>query len=68
MTSLTVICSAVSPPHPTPLGVVAARDALLTFMVGGPASHFPQAEALLGNMGKNVVHCGDVGAGQVTAV
>lgn len=47
------------------LGVVAARDALLTFMVGGPEKYFEQAKALLSNMGKNVVHCGPVGTGQV---
>ena len=47
-------------------GVVAARDALLTFMVGGSEETFPAAEAILSNMGKNVVHCGHVGTGQVT--
>ena len=47
------------------LGVVAARDALLTFMVGGPDKYFAPAKDLLSNMGKNVVHCGPVGTGQV---
>ena len=46
-------------------GVNAARDAILTFMVGGPEAAFPKAEAILANMGKNVVHCGAVGTGQV---
>jgi 3-hydroxyisobutyrate dehydrogenase len=49
-------------------GVVAARDALLTFMVGGPESKFGEAEALLSKMGKNVVHCGDVGTGQAAKI
>jgi len=45
------------------VGVVAARDALLTFMVGG--SKFDEAKKVLENMGKNVIHCGPVGTGQV---
>lgn len=47
------------------LGVNAARDGILTFMVGGPEASFAQAKALLDNMGKNVVYCGPVGTGQV---
>jgi 3-hydroxyisobutyrate dehydrogenase len=47
-------------------GVNAARQALLTFMVGGPESKFPEAQEILQNMGKNVVHCGAVGTGQVS--
>lgn len=49
-------------------GVVAARDALLTFMVGGKASSFEKAKDVLGNMGKNVVHCGAVGTGQAAKI
>ena len=45
------------------LGVVAARDALLTFMVGG--QKFDDAKKILDNMGKNIVNCGPVGNGQV---
>ena len=45
---------------------MAARDALLTFMVGGKEDKFPEAKELLDNMGKNVVHCGKVGTGQVS--
>jgi len=45
------------------VGVVAARDALLTFMVGG--TKFDEAKKVLENMGKNVIHCGPVGMGQV---
>ena len=51
--------------NPDPIsGVPAARGATLTFMVGGPAEHFPAAQSLLQAMGKNIVHCGDVGTGQ----
>ena len=42
----------------------AARQAKLTFMVGGPAELFPAAQALLFTMGARVVHCGPVGSGQ----
>ena len=52
--------------NPT-LGVNAAKQALLTFMVGGPDPKFPDAQEILQNMGKNVVHCGAVGTGQVGA-
>ena len=34
-------------------------------MVGGNEAKFPEAEAVLKHMGKNVVHCGAVGTGQV---
>lgn len=44
-------------------GVIAARDALLTFMVGG--TKFDEAKKVLENMGKNIIHCGPVGTGQV---
>ena len=47
------------------LGVIAARDATLTFMVGGSEENFSIAEKILINIGKNVVHCGAVGTGQV---
>ena len=47
------------------LGVIAARDATLTFMVGGQEDNFGIAESILENIGKNVVHCGGVGTGQV---
>lgn len=35
-------------------------------MVGGPESKFEEAKKLLSLMGKNVVHCGPVGTGQVS--
>uniref|UniRef100_A0A0B6YUP5 3-hydroxyisobutyrate dehydrogenase n=1 Tax=Arion vulgaris TaxID=1028688 RepID=A0A0B6YUP5_9EUPU len=49
-------------------GVNAARDAGLTFMVGGPESSFIQAKVILDNMGKNVIHCGAVGTGQAAKI
>ena len=45
----------------------AARDGILTFMVGCKAEEFPAAEELLLNMGKKVWHTGDVGTGEVRA-
>lgn len=44
----------------------AAKDRLLTFMVGGKESAFAEAKVYLDMMGKNVIHCGAVGTGQVS--
>ena len=44
----------------------AARDGILTFMVGGEESRFEQCKSILDNMGKNVVYCGGVGTGEVS--
>lgn len=49
-------------------GVGGAEAATLTFMVGGEAAAFAQAEPLLRAMGKNVVHCGGAGAGQAAKI
>lgn len=49
-------------------GVVAARDALLTFMVGGQESGFARGKTILEKMGKNVVHCGPSGTGQAAKI
>ncbi|XP_011312862.1 3-hydroxyisobutyrate dehydrogenase, mitochondrial isoform X3 [Fopius arisanus] len=46
-------------------GVVGARDATLTFMVGGGKQECERAKPILEAMGSRVVHCGDVGMGQV---
>lgn len=46
-------------------GVGGAEQGTLTFMVGGPEATFERCGPLLALMGKNVVHCGDVGTGQV---
>ena len=49
-------------------GTGGAAAGTLTFMVGGPASTFDQAQPLLAAMGKNIVHCGDSGNGQVAKI
>jgi 3-hydroxyisobutyrate dehydrogenase len=49
-------------------GSVGARDATLTIMVGGPADLFAECKPLLEAMGKNVIHCGDSGMGEVVKV
>lgn len=48
--------------------MVAARDALLTFMVGGHEAGFARGKTILEKMGKNVVHCGPSGTGQVSSI
>lgn len=49
-------------------GVMGAEAATLTIMVGGPDEAFGQGEAVLGAMGKNVIHAGGTGNGQVAKV
>lgn len=49
-------------------GVGGAQAGTLTFMVGGPQKDFDRAKPLLQNMGKSVVHCGDVGTGQAAKI
>ena len=49
-------------------GVGGAKAGTLTFIVGGEAVHFERAKTVLGNMGKNLFHAGDVGAGQVAKI
>lgn len=49
-------------------GMVGARDATLTIMVGGPADLFDECKPMLEAMGRNVIHCGDVGMGEVVKV
>src|SRR5699024_6027832 len=46
-------------------GTKGAAEGTLTFMVGGPENAFGQAQEALKDMGKNIVHCGDTGNGQV---
>ena len=48
--------------------VVGAQEATLTFIVGGVTENVEKAKPLLENMGKNIFHAGDVGAGQVAKV
>ena len=45
-------------------GTGGAAAGTLTFMVGGSAQVFEQVRPVLSAMGKNLVHCGDTGAGQ----
>lgn len=49
-------------------GTAGASAATLTFMVGGSAEEFEFARPVLSAMGKNIVHCGDSGNGQVAKV
>ncbi|KAI1290414.1 3-hydroxyisobutyrate dehydrogenase, mitochondrial [Halotydeus destructor] len=48
--------------------VPAARAGTLTFLVGGTADQCESVKATLLGMGKNVVHCGPIGAGQVAKI
>jgi len=47
-------------------GVGGAEAGTLTFMVGGSVAAFDKAKPVLQKMGKNIVHCGDSGNGQVS--
>ena len=46
-------------------GVGGAEAGTLTFMVGGTDEAFSRASETLNHMGSNIVHCGDVGTGEV---
>ncbi|MGE6191001.1 MAG: 3-hydroxyisobutyrate dehydrogenase [Gammaproteobacteria bacterium HGW-Gammaproteobacteria-9] len=49
-------------------GTGGASAGTLTFMVGGAPSAFERAQPILAAMGKNIVHCGGTGNGQVAKV
>ncbi|MDF3936365.1 3-hydroxyisobutyrate dehydrogenase [Pseudomonas citronellolis] len=49
-------------------GTAGAAAGTLTFMVGGDAADFERARPVLAAMGKNLVHCGGAGNGQVAKV
>jgi 3-hydroxyisobutyrate dehydrogenase len=49
-------------------GVVGADAATLTFMCGGDKATYLRALPLLQAMGKNILHCGAPGFGQVTKI
>lgn len=49
-------------------GVGGAEAATLTLMVGGTKASFEAGKALLSNVGRKVVHCGDPGAGQAAKI
>jgi 3-hydroxyisobutyrate dehydrogenase len=49
-------------------GTGGATAGTLTLMVGGSLADFDRAQPILAAMGKNIVHCGDAGNGQVAKV
>ncbi|KPW87192.1 3-hydroxyisobutyrate dehydrogenase [Pseudomonas congelans] len=49
-------------------GTGGAQAGTLTFMVGGSAGHFAVLKPVLDQMGRNIVHCGDVGTGQIAKI
>jgi len=49
-------------------GVAGAEAAALTFMCGGEKAAFARALPILQGMGKNIVHCGGPGFGQVVKI
>lgn len=49
-------------------GTLGAKDGTLTFMVGADAATFEAVKPVLSHMGKNLVHCGAVGTGQVAKI
>ena len=49
-------------------GTGGAAAGTLTFMVGGSAAQYEQVRPVLAAMGKNIVHCGDTGTGQVAKI
>jgi 3-hydroxyisobutyrate dehydrogenase len=49
-------------------GVGGAEAGTLTFMVGGDAKDFEATKPVLQAMGKNIVHCGGAGNGQVAKI
>lgn len=56
---------AMSLDAPVSGGSAGAIAGTLTFMVGGSAQSFDQAQPLFAVMGQKAVHCGDAGAGQI---
>ena len=60
--------SALMVDAPVSGGVGGAEAGTLTFMVGGPQASFEQARPYLAKMGRNIVHCGGPGTGQVAKV
>ena len=47
-------------------GDTGAKNATLSIMCGGDASHLDRVRPYLENMGKTITHCGPAGSGQVT--
>ncbi|HEY0288938.1 MAG TPA: 3-hydroxyisobutyrate dehydrogenase [Pseudomonas sp.] len=49
-------------------GTGGAQAGTLTFMVGASNEHFATLKPILAQMGKNIVHCGDIGTGQIAKI
>jgi 3-hydroxyisobutyrate dehydrogenase len=49
-------------------GVGGAEGATLTFMVGASRQLFESVKPVLSQMGKNIVHCGESGTGQIAKI
>lgn len=49
-------------------GTGGAAAGTLTFMVGADADAFSKAKPVLEAMGKNIVHCGEAGTGQIAKI
>lgn len=49
-------------------GTGGAQAGTLTFMVGASPQHFEMLRPVLAQMGKNIVHCGDIGTGQIAKI
>lgn len=49
-------------------GTGGAQAGTLTFMVGASAEHFEVLKPVLAQMGKNIVHCGGIGTGQIAKI
>ncbi|MFS2161401.1 3-hydroxyisobutyrate dehydrogenase [Pseudomonas sp. Pseusp122] len=49
-------------------GTGGAQAGTLTFMVGASVEHFEVLKPVLARMGKNIVHCGDIGTGQIAKI
>lgn len=58
-----VMCDA-----PVSGGTIGAQAGTLTFMVGGDEATLERAKTVLVHMGKNIVHCGAVGTGQIAKI
>ena len=67
--------AAVAAKHGNPMadapvsgGTGGAEAGTLTFMVGASTEQFAVIKPILASMGKNIVHCGDSGTGQVAKI
>lgn len=49
-------------------GTIGAEAGTLTFMIGADDVTFEKTKSVLMHMGKNLVHCGDIGAGQIAKI